>query len=87
MRGEFLGSSVGKGSSSHYSSEYYYNKDMFGPICVGHLQVVTGFSDQLYRNAWGVLGGGGATCRAETCRCYNPHVILEANMVVFNCKY
>jgi len=31
---------------------------------VGHLQVVTGFSDQLYRSAWGVLGefwgrGGG----------------------------
>jgi len=23
---------------------------------VGHLQVVTGLSDQLYRNAWGVLG-------------------------------
>jgi len=24
---------------------------------VGHLQVVTGLSDQLYRNAWSVLGG------------------------------
>jgi len=23
---------------------------------VGHLQVVTGLSDQLYRNAWSVLG-------------------------------
>ena len=23
---------------------------------MGHLQVVTGLSDQLYRNAWGVLG-------------------------------
>ena len=28
---------------------------------MGHLQVVTGLSDQLYRNAWSVLGevGGG----------------------------
>jgi len=23
---------------------------------MGHLQVVTGLSDQLYRNGWGVLG-------------------------------
>ena len=27
------------------------------------------------------------TYRAETCRCYNPPVILEANIVVFDCKY
>jgi len=26
---------------------------------VGHLQVVTGLADQLYRDAWGVLGGSG----------------------------
>ena len=26
-------------------------------LYVGHLQVVTGLSDQLYRNAWRVLGG------------------------------
>ena len=25
------------------------------------------------------------TYRAETCRCYNPPVILEANIVVFDC--
>ena len=31
-----------------------YN-DMFRPYMV-HLQVVTGLSDQLYRNAWGLLG-------------------------------
>ena len=24
---------------------------------------------------------------AETCRRYNPNVILEANIVVFDCKY
>ena len=70
---------------------------------MGHLQVVTGLSDQLYRNAWSVLGEfwerGAvrdvfipvgtmiATYRAETCRCYNPPVILEANIVVFDSKY
>jgi len=32
-----------------------YNNDMFR-IYVGHLQVVTRLSDQLYRNAWSVLG-------------------------------
>ena len=25
--------------------------------------------------------------RVETCRCYNPPVILEANIVVLDCKY
>ena len=30
---------------------------MFRPYMCGHLQVVTGLSGQLYRNAWSVLGG------------------------------
>jgi len=52
----------------NYICLWYYRRIItttcFGPICVGHLQVVTGLSGQLYRNVWSVLGefwgwGGG----------------------------
>ena len=42
---------------------------------MGHLQVVTGLLDQLYRNAWSVLGefGGGGRSRSHyNSGCHGP---------------
>jgi len=63
---------------------------------VGHLQVVIGFLDQLYMDAWSVLGeSGGVVLRSHYTNGYHgPHigpkhvvvvtllVIREANIVI-----
>ena len=59
---------------------------------MGHLQVVTGLSDQLYRNAWGVVGefwGRGAGqdeslqyyCHAYKCDCININMSFHLAIV------
>ena len=58
----------------------------FGPICVGHLQVVTRLSDQFYRNAWGVLGEEGrdliiAVGAIITTTCFGPICVGHLQVV------